>query len=215
MTVFMPPINLDDHATPWAKAIQQRMDDVELAASRSTNDGENANSTAVATLNSIAKQIASILQNQTALATAQATLASTVSGLANVVSLLGSISATAIFNDGGMALSTPARYAYLTVPPGMTKISYTAFAFGSGKNSTASAANLLIFVTGPTGSSGIATVSVTPGATQYASSGTVGSMSGLTPGDVMSFQTGLTTSTAWAANSGNTLNLQVLGVFQP
>jgi hypothetical protein len=60
MTIFMPPINLDDHATPWAKAMQQRMDDVELAASRSTNEGGNANSTQAATLNSIAKQIAAL-----------------------------------------------------------------------------------------------------------------------------------------------------------
>ena len=60
MTVFMPPINMDDHATPWAKAMQERMDDVELAASRSTNEGLNANSTQAATLNTLAKQITAL-----------------------------------------------------------------------------------------------------------------------------------------------------------
>ncbi|MET4703105.1 hypothetical protein [Frigoribacterium sp. UYMn621] len=194
MPVFMPPINLDVNATPWAKAMQQRMDDVELSASRSANEGANANSTAAATLNVVARQIAD---------------------LKAVVALLGSLSATAIYNNSGMALPTGVQTVYLTVPAGMTKMSYTAFAFGSGRNPTGATDNVLIYVTGPTGNSGIATVSVAPGATQYVSAGTVGTLSGLVAGQQMAFQTSLSANSAWAANAGNTINTQVLGVFQP
>jgi hypothetical protein len=194
MSVFMPAINLDDHATPWAKAMQQRMDDVELAAMRAAQEGSNASSTASSALTVLARQVAD---------------------LKNVVSLLGSLSATAVVNNSNMALPTGTASLYLTVPPGMSKLSCTAFAFGFGRNPTASADNLLIFVTGPTGNSGIATVSVAPSATQYVSAGTVGTISGLVAGQKLGFQTSLGANSAWAANPGNTINTQILGVWQP
>ena len=132
-----------------------------------------------------------------------------------VIALLGSLSATNSYSNSGIALGTGSQYFTLTVPAGMTKLSYTVFASGSGRNATGSTDFLLINVTGPGGGSGFASASVATGSTIYVSTGAVGTSTGLTAGQVMSFNVSLTVGTAWAANGANTLNAQVLGVFQP
>jgi hypothetical protein len=215
MTVFMPPINLDDHATPWAKAIQQRMDDVELAASRSTNEGNNANSTQVAYANVLARQIADLAKTEAGLATAQTTLAKNVTGLANVVSLLGSLASAGVSTDSGMALPTSDGNATLFVPVGMTTLVYTVAANGSGLNSTGSTGSVLLEVTGPNGNSGYASTTVEAGAQRFVSCSTVGTVTGLVAGQSVTFQTSLKSNTPWAANAANWISTQVVGTFQP
>jgi hypothetical protein len=138
-----------------------------------------------------------------------------IANQAAVIALLGSISATSSYANSGMALPTVTEFFTLTVPAGMTKVSYTAFASGSGRNTTASSDFLLINVAGPNGGSGFASATVAVGATIYVTTGAIGTAVGLTAGQVMQFSVSMAVGTSWAANSANTINAQVLGVFQP
>jgi hypothetical protein len=138
-----------------------------------------------------------------------------IANQAAVIALLGSISATSFYSDSGMALGTGTKSFTLTVPPGMTQLSYTAFASGSGRNTTAASDFLLINVAGPNGGSGFASATVATGATIYVTTGAIGTAVGLTAGQVMQFSVSMAVGTAWAANTANTINAQVLGVFQP
>lgn len=120
---FTPKMNLPDAATPWGKAMQSRVDDLERGASRAANEGKNANSTQNATLSALAQQIA-----QTNEVVAQTN--EVVSQLDGVVTQLDGVVANLISVGSGRSRQidfaatstmTDRAVASILVPPDFTK----------------------------------------------------------------------------------------------
>jgi hypothetical protein len=188
MSPVIPQTKFSPDETPWARWAEAAITALQADSILKTQNDLNVNQGQSATITALGGAIQSI--NQTI--ANQKTVPRSASVYSSAIAL----------PSGGTSYT-----ASLIGPPNITQCSYVMLVYGSGVN--------FLGVTMQAPSSYAATAPAAAGAAAYVNTGDTGWLHGLTPGQTLNFQAMVYSSGSWAANAGNSMRIQVMGLFMP